>query len=326
MTDLWTEASEDHEGLAREAALARADAELETVMPFLLAARSSDEFAHRAGLAQDSVRTIAAQCDLDEDELWATARRRYKLYRQALQEGQDPLTEVCQDSQGGGYGSGPEKPDEHDTGPAPSAYSEVPAGPPGGPNPQVTQVRPPMTGPVQEATGSLRRQADMMPSYAPPLPPDTGTGAGSLDTGLPSSSTAGMTPSLPAGGGSAGDNTPAEPAIGQTTSSVSDPVRRRVMAVTAAIKETNPHLPQGECERVARKVVGRYLRQADLASSVVSDDPGGTSPGSPEGGGHSGGNFIEHGLEWQGLKGMMGGGEAAGGAGLIGDAAELAAL
>lgn len=323
MSDLWMEASAGHEDMAREAALARADAELEQVMPFLLASKSPAEFEHRSALAAETIILIADSTGVSEEDLHATAARRYELYRQALQEGQDPLTEVVQDSQGTGYGSGPEKPDEHDAGPAAPAYSEVPAGPPGGPPPQVTQVRPPMVAPVQEAAGSLRRQADMMPSYTPPMPPDTGTGGGSLDTGMPGPDTGGMTPSLPAGGG-AGDNTPAG-----VTAAVQDPVRRRVMAVTAAIRETNPHLSGDECARVARKVVGRYLRHADMTSSVMDDNPGGGGNGSggSGGGGEGLGGVVQHGLEWQGLKGMApGGGGAAEGAGLIGDAAELAAL
>lgn len=321
--ELWAGASEDHENMTRQAALALADAELEAVMPFLLASRSPAEFAHRSAIAQEPVRAIADRCGLEESDLMAVARRRYELCRQALQEGQDPLAEVVRDSQGGGYGSGPEKPDEHDEGPDFShGYSEVPAGPPGGPNPQVVQVRPEAPGPVQEATGS-RKQADagsmMTPSYAQPAAP--GTGAASS---MPSSSVAGMTPGAPASG-PAGENTPVmSPETSQVTSS-RDPVRRRVMAVTAAIHETNPHLPDAECERVARQVVGRYL-QADLAGSVMNDEPVESGEhGGGEGGGHPGGGMAEHMLEGQGLRSMLPGG-GAGAAGLMGDAAELAVL
>lgn len=322
--DLWIEATASHEEMAREAALARADAELEGVMPFLLASRSDAEFDHRSALAGETIATIAARCGVDEDELHATARRRFELYREALAEGADPLQEVVDCSHASG---GPEKPDEHSTGPAPDAYSEVPPGPTKGPAPQVTQVRPPVVGPVTEATGSLRKQADagmMTPSYTQPVPPDTGLGAGSTDIGTPGANTNDMTPSVPTGG-PAGQNTPDMPV---TTTASKDPVRRKVLAVTAAIQATNPTLPATEAERVARKVVGRYMT-ADLDSSVMDDDPGGTSPGN--GGSSSGGGLghvIQHGLEWQGLKGMLpgGAGGAAEGAGLIGDAAELAAL
>lgn len=321
--DLWIEATASHEEMAREAARARADAELDGVMPFLLASRSDAEFDHRSALAGESIAVIAARCGVDEAELHATARRRFELYREALAEGQDPLQEVVDCSHASG---GPEKPDEHSTGPAADAYSEVPPGPTKGPDPQVVQVRPPELGPVTEATGSLRKQADMMtPSYTQPVPPDTGLGAGSTDIGTPGANTNDMTPSVPTGG-PAGRNTPDMPV---TTTASADPVRRKVMAVTAAIRETNPALPPQEAERVARKVVGRYMT-ADLDSSVMEDDPGSGGQGSGSGSGSGGGlsHVIQHGLEWQGLKGMMpgGAGGAAGGAGLVGDAAELAAL
>lgn len=320
--DLWIEASADHEALAKEAALARADAELDGVMPFLLASRSPAEYGHRRDLAWDSLCTIAARCGLEPGDLAGIADRRFVLYREALAEGVDPLQEVADCSQASG---GPEKPDEHSTGPAPDAYSEVPPGPTKGPDPRVTQVRPPELGPVTEATGSLRKQADggsaMM--TMPYTPPDLGTGAGSTDIGTPGANTNDMTPSLPTGG-PAGQNTPDMPV---TTTASADPVRRKVLAVTAAIRETNPALPVTEAERVARKVVGRYMT-ADLDSSVMEDDPGSPGQGGGSGSGGGLGHVIQHGLEWQGLKGMMpgGAGGAAGGAGLIGDAAELAAL
>lgn len=324
MSDLWFEASEDHEAMAREASLALADAELESVMPFLLASRSQGEFEHRAAYAYGSISSIAASCGIDAGDLMAIAARRYDLYRQALAEGTDPLSQLAPELNGSGFGSGPEKPYEHDEGPDLShGYSEVPCGGSGGPDPSVVRPRPPATGPVQEATGSLRRQADaapgsmMTPSYTMPAPPDSGTGRGSLDTGMPSAP-GGATPSLPAGVTSNGDDTvPLTPSsIGRVTSSA-DPVRRRVMAVTAAIRETNPHLPPGECERVARQVVGRYLREADLSGSVMSDQPveggGGNGQGSGSSGdsGHGGlGGVVQHGLEWQGIKSLMGGGAA----------------
>lgn len=335
-SDLWAEASANHDDMAREAALALADAELEAVMPFLLAARSPEEYVHRSALAQESIRSIAARCGLNEDELMAVAARRYALYREALAEGTDPLSQLPLDN---GHGS-PEKPDEHDEGPDYAhGYSEVPQGSPGGPDPAVTRPRPPMSGPVQEATG-MRRQADaspggMMTSPYMPMPPDTGTGAGSVDMGTPNPAAGGMTPSLPAGVSSNGDDTLpiTPPTIGQVTSS-SDPVRRRVMAVTAAVAAVNPQLPEDEAERVARQIVGRYF-QADLSGSVMNDDPvnDGSSSSGGSGGGSGGGNMLQHGLEWQGLKSMLpgggggaaaAGGEAAGAGELLGDAALLA--
>lgn len=338
MTSLWDEASAYHETMAREAALALADAEMEAVMPFLLASRSAEEYVHRSALAQDSIAAIAARCGLDADELLTTARRRFELYREALADGDSnaPIFDELrrQDGGGSGFGGGPEKPDEHSEGPGPDAYSEVPPGPPRGPNPGVTAPRPPMAGPVQEATGSLRRQAETL---VPPMPPDTGTGRGSVDMGLPSSSLDGRSPSL-AAGGTAGNTAPiTPPEIGQVTSS-RDPVRRRVMAVTAAIRETNPHLPAAECERVARQVVGRYMRHADLAGSAMDDQPvgsggGGNGGGNSGGSGGGGGGLVQKGLEWKGLRSMMpggGGGAAADAAGAgaadLADVAAVAAL
>ncbi len=317
---LWDEASADYETMRREAAVARADAEMREVMPFLLAARSDAEFGHRIALAADSIGRIAAITGVAPDELAGMAAHRFSLMREALMEGQDPLAELAEISQGGsGYGSGPEKPDEHSTGQAPPAYSEVPAGAERGPNPAVTAPRPPMAGPVAEPTASMRRSAAnlMTPGYRPPVPPDTGTGAGSVDIGLPEENLAGMAPSLNAGGRNSGSNAPiTNPQIGQVTST-RDPVRRRVLAVSAAIRETNPHLPQAECERVARTVVGRYLRHADLTGSVMDDQPVG-APGNGSGGGNggSGGKGMsgleEYGLGRQMIKKLPGFGSAAG--------------
>jgi len=253
MDDLWTTASEDHEGLAREAALARADAELDGVIPFLLASRTVDEFAHRSYLAQESIRGIAARNGIDEDDLMATARRRYDLYREALAEGTDPMVSLEPLLNGGGYGQGPEKPDEHDEGPDFSGgYSEVPMGAPGGPSPQVTQVRPDAPGAVTQATGSLRRRADANPEsmmMSPYMPPDVGTGDGSVDMGLPSSGSGGLTPSIPAGTQGGGGVAPvgqptSRPGVSSTASR--DPVRSRVMRVTAMIASANPGLPAAE--------------------------------------------------------------------------------
>lgn len=316
--DLWEAATEDGGSLRREAALASAGAELETVMPFLLAARSGQEFAHRVAMARDSLAAIAASSGLGEDELVATARRRFELLREAYAEGVDPVVALEPLLNGGGYGQGPEKPDEHDEGPDFShGYSEVPAGPPGGPDPQVTSVRPPSTGPVQEATGRMRRHADAssqvpMPAPYQAQPLDTGAGPGSVDTGVASPQTMGMPPSLP---------------VGQATAS-RDPVRRRVTAVASVIARSNPGLPASECDRIGRIVVGRYLRSADLDSSVENNQPvggGGSGGGSGSSGGGGGGlgTTVEHGLAWKGLSSMMPGGEAMGAAAGGEGAAEL---
>jgi hypothetical protein len=320
--DLWEAATEDGGSLRREAALASAGAELDAVMPFLLASRSGQEFEHRIAMARGSLSAIAASCDVPEDDLVATARRRFELLREAYAEGVDPVIALEPLLNGGGYGQGPEKPDEHDEGPDFShGYSEVPAGPPGGPNPQVTSVRPPSTGPVQEATGARRRTDSWMryadassqiPEPAPyqPMPLDTGTGSGSLDTGVASPQTMGMPASLP---------------VGSPTAS-RDPVRRRVTAVARVIASANPQLLPSECARISRIVVGRYLREADLDSSVEDNQPlgggSGDSGGSSGGGGGGLGTTVEHGLAWKGLSGMMPGGEAAGAA-AGGEGAEL---
>lgn len=333
MDDLWEDASGDHEHFTREAALARADAELESVMPFLLASRSEDEFGHRASLAEESFVAIAARNDLYLGDLMAIARRRYDLYREALAEGVDPVTPLEPLLNGGGYGTGPERADSHTEGPDFSGgYSEVPAGPPGGPDPQVTQVRPEAPGPVAQATGSLRRRADADPGsmmMSPYTPPDTGTGNGSVDVGVPGGGTDGLAPSLPAGTQGGGGTAP----VGQPTSSPGvsstasrDPVRSRVLRATAMIAQANPGLPQAECERLGRKVVARYLREADLTDSVMGNGPanGGSDSGSSSGGGTG---LAGHMLEGQGIRSMIsgGGGEAAG-AGAAGELAEMAPL
>jgi hypothetical protein len=331
--DLWTIASEDHEGIAREAALARADAELEGVMPFLLASRTPQEFEHRALLAEDSLTAIAAQNDLHLGDLMATARRRFELYREALAEGVDPLVALIPLLNGGGDGSGPEKPLEHNEGPDFSgSYSEVPMGPLSGPDPMVTRPRQQAAGQVTEATGSLRRQADassspMMQSQY--TPPDLGTGPGSLDIGVAGPASGGMTPSIPAGMPSASAGPMARP-----VTSSRDPVRSKVLRVTAAISRANPGLPAEECERVARKVVSRYLATADLNDSAISNGPmnsGGESGGDGSGGGGHGGAAKDM-LAGQGLRSMLpggagaGAGEAAAGAGELAELAPLLAL
>lgn len=316
--DLWEAATEDGDAIRRTASAAMGDAQLDTVMPFLLAARSGQEFEHRVAMARDSLSAIAASCGAAEDDLVATARRRFELLREAYAEGVDPVIALEPLLNGGGYGQGPEKPDEHDGGPDFShGYSEVPAGPPGGPDPRVTSVRPPSTGPVQEATGRMRRHADAssqvpMPAPYQAQPLDTGTGPGSVDTGVASPQTMGMPASLP---------------VGSPTAS-RDPVRRRVTAVAGMISRSNPGLPASECHRIGRIVVGRYLREADLDGSVENNAPlggggsGGGSGGSSGGGGGLG-TTVEHGLAWKGLSGMMPGAGAAGEAAAGGEGAEL---
>jgi hypothetical protein len=368
MTTLWEEAGYDHDAMERTAALARVDAELQDVMPFLLMARTEQEYLHRRAMAEDRLVTIALRYGADPDEVAEVADRRFGLYheaqmqRMALPEGQDPLGWV---PDGGGFGSGPEKPDEHDEGPDFShGYSEVPQGAPGGPVPQVTVPRQAQPAGVSEATAATRcpcgrrlkggvckacgsspgecgcspkksasrRTAD----YLSEDPPDMGVGRGSVDTtvapmgaSLPSSvSPDDMQPQLPAG-------------VGQVTSSA-DPVRRQVISVAASIAAANPGLPDSECQRVARQVVGRYLVTAlspdQLTNSQVSGDPG-PPPESSGGGGDSGGGghspgLAEHYLMGKGLSTMLpGGGDAAGGAaeggeaaGGLADLAELAPL
>lgn len=336
--DLWTTASEDHDHFAREASLARAEAELDGLMPFLLGSRTEQELGHRLAAAEDSVMLIAARTGMDPDEIEATARRRYDLYRQALMEDTDPMASLEPLLNGGGYGTGPERPLEHSQGPDFSGgYSEVPAGPLGGPDPQVTQVRQEAPGPVSEATGSLRRRADADPGsmmMSPYTPPDLGTGSGSTDIGMPAGS-GGLTPSIPAGSPGGGGVAPVGQATshpGVTSTASADPVRSRVQRATAMIAEANPGLPRAECERLGRQVVSRYLRHADLTDSVMSNGPAtdSGSGGSGGGGGGGGGGAVKDMLEGQGLRSMIpglgGGGEAAGAAAGAGEAAELLPL
>jgi hypothetical protein len=311
--DLWEDAESAHEAMQRQAALDLADRHLEGVMPFVLAARTPAEAAHRLSLAGDSIAEIALRCGVDPGELFATAARRYELYREALAEGTDPLDTVVNATHP--QGSGPEKPDEHDTGPAPGAYSEVPPGPEKGPVSQVTQVRPPQAGPVTEATAA-RHQADAG-DYLAQTPPDLGTGMGSVDLGVDPG-----TGSIPAGSAGA-QQAPLPAGVGQVTSS-RDPVLRQVLAVAAVVQAQNPGLADEECRRLARKTVGQFLT-ADLDSSVMADDPG-----SGGGGGHGGGGTgpLGHALEGQGIRSMLpgGGGGGAAGAGAVSDLAEVAAL
>jgi hypothetical protein len=332
MDDLWAIASEDHEGLAREAALARADAELEAVMPFLLAARTPGEFEHRASLAEDSLMAVAARNDLDLGDLMTIARRRYDLYREALAEGTDPLVSLIPLLNGGGQGAGPEEPLEHDEGPDFSnSYSEVPMGNLSGPDPAVTRPRPEAAAPVQEATGSLRRKADSDPGsmmMSPYMPPDLGTGSGSVDLGVADTAAGGLTPSIPAGSNTMPGGAVAPVGTSSRTGS-RDPVRSRVLQVTAVIARANPGMPAEECERLGRKVVARYLT-ADLNDSAISNGPmdsGGGSGGSSGSDGHGG--AVKDMLAGQGLRSMIpglggGAGGAGGAAADLGDVAELA--
>jgi len=335
VSDLWDFASGDHELAARTAALVCADTELDQVMPFLYAARTDAEFEHRMALAADAITVIGSRNGVDAAELEATARRRYQILREALTEGTDPLVSLIPLLNGGGDGSGPEKPDQHSEGPDFSgSYSEVPPGPLSGPSPQVTRPRPEAAAPVTEATGSLRRQADANPSAmmtSQYTPPDLGTGNGSVDIGVASPGNGGMTPSIPAGmpGGSAAP-------VGQVTSGLDlatrDPVRSRVLQATAAIAQANPHLPYAECERIGRKVVARYLT-ADLNDSAISNGPMESGGGSGGGDGGHGGDMAKNMLAGQGLRSMLpglgggaGAGEAAGAAGGLGELAEAAPL
>jgi hypothetical protein len=89
-----------------------------------------------------------------------------------------------------------------------------------------------------------------------------------------------------------------------------------------------PGLSQSECRRVARRVVGSFLHQADVAGSVIGDQPIGEDDGGEGGGGGSMTGWEKY-RATQGLIGKLpGGGEAgaAGAAGELGEVAELAAL
>lgn len=346
---MWTEASLDHEVMAREAALDRATAELhDGVLPFLLAARSDAEYEQRVLLAGDRLTAIAFACGIEPGEIRQVADRYYAIRHEALMEGQDPVLNTV-NSTPAGYGQGPEKPVKHDEGPDFShGYSEVPQGAPGGPDPRVvtpqfpgpgdqlgsgeqgTEGAGPKTGRKKHRKAArLRRQAEAG-DYLTQTPPDLGTGMGSTDVGL--AGEAQGPPSVPAG--SAAANMPAgvpftPPSVGRVTSSL-DPVHSQVLAVTASVRASNPWLDEGECRRIARQAVGRYLRTADTdwSPSIVRDAPPVQTGG--HGGGGGGGNPLGHMLEGQGLRSMlpgMGGGAAAGGeAGGAMEVAELAAL
>jgi hypothetical protein len=373
MSDLWFEASADHDLEAREASLAQAEAEMMPVWPFLFEARSERELDHRLAFAQLRIEHIAAHCGLDYGELAETARRRYALLKQALPEGADPVDQVLQS--GRTFGTGPEKPDEHrDAVDFAHNYSEIPPGPLGGPNPAVTRIEEPEIpglfggggegeeGPGIEPTASLcrcgsritrkgkcrvcrHRAADCMCRTAqgpaqvmgPALSGPAAAGVGTTKVNADGTRAGGtlpprvQAPAAPAvsGAGAGGqyDLTPAQDVTAARRRP--DPVRRQVEAIAASVQASNPYLSGSECRRVARRVVGTYLsRQADMAGSVLSDEPwrdAGPQPSGGGGGDGGDGGMLQHGLEWRGLKSMMPGG-GAGAAGELGEAAELAAL
>lgn len=351
MDDLWEAASGAHERMTHEAARAQADAELEGIMPFLIAARSDQEFFHRLATAGTALTAVEARCGLEQGELTEVVTRRYALYREALAEGQDSTVALDPLLQGGQYGSGPEQPLEHEEAADFShGYSEVPMGNLTGPDPAVTQPRQNTPGPVTQAAG-MRRRADASPGSSmtsPYTPPNLGLGSGSMDVGTPGPDSGGFAPSVPAGvGGMAGGSvspvgqTTSQPGVSSSapptaTTASRDPVRRRVQHAAAVIQQANPSLPAAEADRLARKAVARYMRTADLTDSVMDNGPtetgGGDSGGSSSGGG---GGAASHMLEGQGLRSMLpgagngpgaGAGGGAGAAGELGELAEVAAL
>lgn len=316
--DLWSEASRSYDAEQREAALDQAGAHMAQVMPFFLQAGSKRELEHRLSFAASRLDHIEASTGVAADELREMARRHYALLKEALPEGQDPLTDMMRAEHS--YGSGPEKPDEHEEGPDFSHnYSEVPQGAPGGPDPRV--VTPVFEPPQQpsEATASLRRQADSTagtPGSMSTMPAGIG-GASSSPDG--SGATPPMMDTQPAQNTqtSQGPDTTFNEAVPQqVTSAYRDPVAEQIRAVASSVAASNPHLPEAECRRLARKVVGGYLRTADNGMGAMSDAPWEPSPGAsaPSGGGDSsggGGSSLMHGAEFQLGKGLMGGGGGA---------------
>lgn len=325
MTDmevsLWHEASYDHEASAHEAALDIAGAHMASVMPFLLQAATPRELDHRLSFAAMRLNHISAQSGVAVEDLEAMARRHFAILKQALPEGTDPMTMVMQAPQGG-YGSGPLKPDEHDEGPDfAGSYSEVPMGAPGGPVPQVTVPVFPGPQQVSETTAAMRRTADNTAGTAgmSTLPAGSGTAPVSPDGASAQAPQTAMAP-LPgtqtSGGPSVSYNTPPAQGPGMLAAR-RDPVADQIRAVASSVRASNPQLAESECRRIARRVVGGYLRHADMASSVTSDAPWATSPGAQQQSGGSGGGGgtgpLGHMLEWQGLKSMMPGGGTGGG-------------
>jgi hypothetical protein len=139
-------------------------------------------------------------------------------------------------------------------------------------------------------------------------------------------------PSSPDGAGSAAPPMPSPPSPGDQTSqgpdmsyapesstdatsltaSRCDRVADQISAVAASVRASNPHLAGSECRRVARRVVGSYLRTADATNGIMHDAP--WLGNEPSGGGGGGGAREQ------------GGGEGAGEeAGELGEAAEEAA-
>jgi hypothetical protein len=368
MTTLWDEATFDHEAMARQAAFDRVAAELRAVMPFLLAARNEGEYSHRRALAGQRLETIALLHGLEPGEVTAMADRQYQLYRQALAEDTDPLDEVVESTHY--RGSGPERADRHDEGPDfGPGYSEVPRGNltrpddatihpgPGDPPQQwfqpVTREEAPSHPPSlmaeeeprtaakrrKKQLKAMKKQARLLreaqgvttPDYMAETPPDLGTGAGSQDIGVagpagPPSVGAGSN-NMSAGTGSTVPLTP--PSIGQVTSS-RDPVHAQVIAITASVRASNPWLPEGECRRIARQTVARYMPRTGATNwaPTAYDDSPPTQNGGGSGGDGGGGGAVQHMLEGQGLRSMLpgGAGAGAGGAGAAADVAELAAL
>lgn len=366
MSDLWHEASADHDLEAREASLDRADAEMMPVYSFLFQSRSGRELEHRLAFAGERIERIAASCGLPPGELEETARRRYALLREALEEGQDPVAPVLQAGQG--FGSGPAQGYEHEEGPDfAGSYSEVPQGAPGGPVPQVvTPQAPEIPAPEVQATAGLCRcgsrltrkagkckacrelpgecmcrMADITSGSPPSGAPLSGSPSLPAGVGGQASTPDGMAPgglqsgqAASAGTSARGGSGPGLQPAQDVTAARRDPVRRQVEAVAVSVQASNPYLAPAECRRVARRVVGSYLRQADLTSGVMSDEPWAPSAGTNAGGDETGGGGGGHGMglgEYGLGKALVnkipgGGGGAAAGAGMLGEAAELAVL
>jgi hypothetical protein len=312
MSDLWHEASADHDYEARETALAQAEAQMQPVYAFLYQSRSGRELEHRMAFAGHRIVHVATACGLEPAELEETARRRWALLKEALPEGTDPLAQTL--DSGRAFGTGPEKPDEHREGPDfEHGYSEIPPGPPGGPAPAVTQVAEPEVppGPFSEPTASLCRcgskitkkgkckvcrhaaagcmcrTADVTSGTAPVTGmPSTGAGGAAVPAGV------GTTPVGPDGmrggrmpgraqqpaaaqgapGGGAAGGFDLTPAQDVTAARRPDPVRRQVEAIAASVAASNPYLSGTECRRVARRVVGSYLQRQGDLASSVMSD------------------------------------------------------
>jgi hypothetical protein len=299
-------------------------------MPFLFASASWADYGHRKALAAGRLEAIATATGLLPGHIGQLADSHMRLFaeamaHQALPEGSDPLIPVTQASEGTGFGSGPEKPDEHSEGPDFShGYSEIPQGPPGGPDPSVTVPVYEHPQPLAEATGAKKTAQD--------APAGPVTDAAPLPAGVSPAGTG------PDGTGPGGMLSAPPPSPGPSSVTASrDPVAAQVAAVAASVAASNPALPGAECRRVARKVVAGYLRQgADYTDTVISDAPPASGGGGGGGGGDGGGGGGMSGLEESMLGRQLinkipggGGGGAAGagaGAGDVAEVAELAAL